>query len=208
MSADARSGLRKIRALGGDVDAPIIGYSPRISLREAAFAPLQSAIEQGRRRSSRISKPGGCRTVAASARSPSSSTKRAGTCTGSTSTRVRRGRSCSPASRRTSRSRRPRSISPSARAPASGPRGPFRPRGRQRRSSRSRRDRGRAAAQSSALPAAGLPGALRRRPHPRRRARLLRPRGAGRGAGDAARRGRRTPGARPRTRHARAEGVA
>ena len=48
MSADARSGLRKIRALGGDVDAPIIGYSPRISLREAAFSPLQSAIEQGR----------------------------------------------------------------------------------------------------------------------------------------------------------------
>ncbi|MBN9177306.1 MAG: WYL domain-containing protein [Microbacterium sp.] len=48
MSADARSGLRKIRALGGDVDAPIIGYSPRINLREAAFVPLQSAIEQGR----------------------------------------------------------------------------------------------------------------------------------------------------------------
>ncbi|WP_282836610.1 helix-turn-helix transcriptional regulator [Microbacterium flavum] len=48
MSADARSGLRKIRALGIDVDAPIIGYSPRISLRETAFRPLQSAIEQGR----------------------------------------------------------------------------------------------------------------------------------------------------------------
>lgn len=48
MSADARSGLRKIRALGIDVDAPIIGYSPRINLREAAFEPLQRAIEQGR----------------------------------------------------------------------------------------------------------------------------------------------------------------
>lgn len=48
MSADARSGLRKIRALGIDVDAPIIGYSPRINLREASFAPLQRAIEQGR----------------------------------------------------------------------------------------------------------------------------------------------------------------
>jgi proteasome accessory factor B len=34
MSADARSGLRKIRALGIDVDAPIIGYSPRVNLRE------------------------------------------------------------------------------------------------------------------------------------------------------------------------------
>lgn len=48
MSADARSGLRKIRALGIEVDAPIIGYSPRINLREPSFAPLQRAIEQGR----------------------------------------------------------------------------------------------------------------------------------------------------------------
>ncbi len=48
MSAQARSGLRKIRALGNDVDAPIIGYSPRINLREPAFAPLQRAIEQAR----------------------------------------------------------------------------------------------------------------------------------------------------------------
>jgi len=48
MSAQARSGLRKIRALGNDVDAPIIGYSPRINLREPAFAPLQRAMEQAR----------------------------------------------------------------------------------------------------------------------------------------------------------------
>ncbi len=48
MSADARGGLRKIRALGNEVDAPIIGYSPRINLREPAFSPLQRAIEQGR----------------------------------------------------------------------------------------------------------------------------------------------------------------
>ncbi|HYJ50082.1 MAG TPA: WYL domain-containing protein [Microbacterium sp.] len=48
MSADARSGLRKIRALGIAVDEPIIGYSPRISLREPSFAPLQQAIEQSR----------------------------------------------------------------------------------------------------------------------------------------------------------------
>jgi len=48
MSADARSGLRKIRALGIAVDAPIIGYSPRVSLREPAFRPLQTAIEQCR----------------------------------------------------------------------------------------------------------------------------------------------------------------
>ncbi|RLK49251.1 helix-turn-helix transcriptional regulator [Microbacterium telephonicum] len=48
MSADARRALRKISALGIEVDAPIIGYAPRISLREASFAPLQSAIEQAR----------------------------------------------------------------------------------------------------------------------------------------------------------------
>lgn len=48
MSAQARSGLRKIRALGLEVDAPIIGYSPRINLREPAFAPLQRGIEQAR----------------------------------------------------------------------------------------------------------------------------------------------------------------
>lgn len=46
MSAEARSGLRKIRALGIAVDDPIIGYSPRISLREPSFATLQQAIEQ------------------------------------------------------------------------------------------------------------------------------------------------------------------
>lgn len=48
MSVDARSGLRKIRALGNDVDEPIIGYSPRISMRDPAFTPLQQAIELSR----------------------------------------------------------------------------------------------------------------------------------------------------------------
>ena len=48
MSADARSGLRKIRALGIPVGEPIIGYSPRISLREPSFAALQQAIELSR----------------------------------------------------------------------------------------------------------------------------------------------------------------
>lgn len=48
MSAEARSGLRKIRALGIPVDAPIIGFSPRISLREPSFAVLQQAIELSR----------------------------------------------------------------------------------------------------------------------------------------------------------------
>lgn len=48
MSDDARSGLRKIRALGIPVDEPIIGYSPRISLRDPSFPALQQAIEQCR----------------------------------------------------------------------------------------------------------------------------------------------------------------
>lgn len=58
MSADARSGLRKIRALGIPVDEPIIGYSPRISLREASFPPLQRAIESSRVVSFLYLKPG------------------------------------------------------------------------------------------------------------------------------------------------------
>lgn len=58
MSAEARSGLRKIRALGIAVDEPIIGFSPRISLREPAFAPLQQAIESSRVVSFPYLKPG------------------------------------------------------------------------------------------------------------------------------------------------------
>ncbi len=58
MSAQARSGLRKIRALGIDVDEPIIGFTPRINLREPSFAPLQRAIEQGRVVTFEYLKPG------------------------------------------------------------------------------------------------------------------------------------------------------
>ena len=58
MSADARSGLRKIRALGIAVDEPIIGYSPRVSVREPAFPALKQAIEQARVASFRYLKPG------------------------------------------------------------------------------------------------------------------------------------------------------
>ncbi len=48
MSDNARSALRKIRALGNNVDEPIIGYAPRISLREPSFAKIQDAIESAR----------------------------------------------------------------------------------------------------------------------------------------------------------------
>ena len=48
VSSDAQSGVRKIRALGIDGDEPIIGFAPRITARDAAFAPLQDAIEKSR----------------------------------------------------------------------------------------------------------------------------------------------------------------
>ncbi len=48
VSADAQSGVRKIRALGIDGDEPIIGFAPRITARDPGFAPLQEAIEKSR----------------------------------------------------------------------------------------------------------------------------------------------------------------
>ncbi|MGH8954885.1 MAG: helix-turn-helix transcriptional regulator [Microbacterium sp.] len=47
-SGDAKAGVRKIRALGIDGDEPIIGFAPRITARDAAFPPLQDAIEKSR----------------------------------------------------------------------------------------------------------------------------------------------------------------
>lgn len=47
MSRDARAGLRKIRALGLDVDEPILGFTPRLSARDDSFDPLQRAIDRG-----------------------------------------------------------------------------------------------------------------------------------------------------------------
>ncbi len=48
LSAGARSGLRKIRSLGIEVDEPIIGFAPRLDLHDSSFLPLQRAIEQAR----------------------------------------------------------------------------------------------------------------------------------------------------------------
>ena len=47
-SVDAKAGVRKIRALGIDGDEPIIGFAPRITVRDAAFPLLQEAIEKSR----------------------------------------------------------------------------------------------------------------------------------------------------------------
>lgn len=43
MSGAAQSALMKIRSLGIDVDEPIIGFAPRINLRDPAFPALQTA---------------------------------------------------------------------------------------------------------------------------------------------------------------------
>lgn len=48
MSTDARDGLRKLRALGNTVDEPIIGFAPRMNVRDASFPVLRDAIEDAR----------------------------------------------------------------------------------------------------------------------------------------------------------------
>ncbi|NHI16797.1 WYL domain-containing protein [Microbacterium excoecariae] len=45
-SREARAGLRKIRALGLDVDEPILGFSPRVRATDAAFPALRDAIDR------------------------------------------------------------------------------------------------------------------------------------------------------------------
>jgi len=58
LSKDAHTGLRKIRALGIEVDEPIIGFAPRMTVREPSFGPLQDAIEACRVVSFDYLKPG------------------------------------------------------------------------------------------------------------------------------------------------------
>jgi proteasome accessory factor B len=48
VSSDAQAGVRKIRALGIDGDEPIIGFAPRIAVRDAAFPALQEGMERNR----------------------------------------------------------------------------------------------------------------------------------------------------------------
>src|SRR5690606_2231592 len=46
LSAESRRALVKLRALGIAADEPILGYAPRLRLRDAAFEPLQQAIDR------------------------------------------------------------------------------------------------------------------------------------------------------------------
>jgi proteasome accessory factor B len=44
LSAESRRALLKLRSLGVTADEPVLGYAPRLRVREAAFAPLNSAL--------------------------------------------------------------------------------------------------------------------------------------------------------------------
>jgi proteasome accessory factor B len=46
LSGESRRALLKLRSLGVAADEPVIGYAPRVRLRDAAFEPLSSALEK------------------------------------------------------------------------------------------------------------------------------------------------------------------
>jgi len=46
LSGESRRALLKLRSLGVAAEEPVIGYAPRVRLRDAAFDPLNSALER------------------------------------------------------------------------------------------------------------------------------------------------------------------
>lgn len=46
LSGESRRALLKLRSLGVAADEPVIGYAPRVRLRDAAFEPLSQALER------------------------------------------------------------------------------------------------------------------------------------------------------------------
>ncbi|MDM4764015.1 WYL domain-containing protein [Galbitalea sp. SE-J8] len=46
LSSESRRALLKLRALGVATDEPVIGYAPRVRVRDAAFEPLSTALER------------------------------------------------------------------------------------------------------------------------------------------------------------------
>lgn len=58
LSGESRRALLKLRSLGVSADEPLIGYAPRIRLRDAAFDPLDAAIRKGVRVRFPYLKPG------------------------------------------------------------------------------------------------------------------------------------------------------
>ncbi|MGO2751375.1 MAG: helix-turn-helix transcriptional regulator [Pseudoclavibacter sp.] len=58
VSQESRRGLMKLKALGAQTRDDLIGVAPRLRARDAAFEPLSTAIEEGRRVSFSYAKPG------------------------------------------------------------------------------------------------------------------------------------------------------
>lgn len=46
LSAESRRALLKLRSLGVVADEPVLGYAPRVRVRDAAFEPLSAALEK------------------------------------------------------------------------------------------------------------------------------------------------------------------
>lgn len=46
LSGESRRALLKLRSLGVSADEPVLGYAPRVRLRDAAFDPLNTALER------------------------------------------------------------------------------------------------------------------------------------------------------------------
>ena len=46
LSGESRRALLKLRSLGVSADEPVLGYAPRVRLRDAAFEPLSAALEK------------------------------------------------------------------------------------------------------------------------------------------------------------------
>lgn len=47
LSTESRRALLKLRSLGVTADEPVLGYAPRVRVRDAAFAPLNAALGRG-----------------------------------------------------------------------------------------------------------------------------------------------------------------
>lgn len=58
LSGESRRALLKLRSLGVTADEPLLGYAPRIRLRDAAFDPLDAAIRKSVRVRFQYLKPG------------------------------------------------------------------------------------------------------------------------------------------------------
>jgi proteasome accessory factor B len=58
LSGESRRAVLKLRSLGVTADEPLLGYAPRIRLRDAAFEPLDAAIRKSQRVRFQYLKPG------------------------------------------------------------------------------------------------------------------------------------------------------